>query len=86
MRTVTDFIAVPDWADPGATRLKLNLPQSSIIDGLSLTNGSFAPRAVVPSETAFDPGPDFGAIEATRSSVLNAAVANNLFMIRGTEL
>jgi hypothetical protein len=28
----------------------------------------------------------FGAIEATRSSVLNAAVANKLFMIRGTEL
>jgi hypothetical protein len=52
----------------------------------ALPNARFAPRVVVPSGTAFDPGPDFGAIEATRLSVLNAAVANKLFMIRGTAL
>jgi hypothetical protein len=56
----TDCIAVPDWAGSGATTLKLNFPQSSIIHDLSFTNGSFAPKAEVPSKSAFDPRTDVG--------------------------
>jgi hypothetical protein len=66
----TDCIAVPDWAGSGATTLKLNFPQSSIIHDLSFTNGSFAPKAEVPSKSAFDPRTDVGVLLVFPASAL----------------
>jgi hypothetical protein len=68
--------ALPSRTDVGLARPIFVSPIRCY--GMSMT--ALGQERSFPRKQLLPPGPDFGAIEATRSSVLNAAVANKLFI------